>query len=191
MRLITLKSVIITAINQFLKREKLTFSLPSKLPSLVLNTDKTRTRDRESSSLQASKNYQLIVSPLKEDEERFEELGQFLKRQSVAIDVVSFAHPENIPKLQALVSAANSGDNCHFLDCPLGVAMITDVLIASPIINPDEGAGMGAGNAPGAAVVGGGAAQASQFQEYGGIDPNLDPELAMALRISLEEERAR
>lgn len=31
----------------------------------------------------------------------------------------------------------------------------------------------------------------SQFAEYGGVDPNLDPELAMALRISLEEERAR
>ena len=31
----------------------------------------------------------------------------------------------------------------------------------------------------------------SQFAEYGGIDPSLDPELAMALRISLEEERAR
>lgn len=54
---------------------------------------------------------------------------------------------------------------------------------------------------PGAADVGGaqnpGAAAGnpmpgvSQFAEYGGVDPNLDPELAMALRISLEEERAR
>ena len=41
----------------------------------------------------------------------------------------------------------------------------------------------GAGNVP----VGGGVA--SQFQQYGGVDPNIDPELAMALRISLEEER--
>lgn len=72
--------------------------------------------------------------------------------------------------------------------------MITDVLIASPIINVEE-EGMGgagaAGAGAGAAGVGAGGPGASQFAEYGGIDPNLDPELAMALRISLEEERAR
>jgi 26S proteasome regulatory subunit N10 len=49
----------------------------------------------------------------------------------------------------------------------------------------DVGAGAGAG--AGAA----GAGAPSQFADYGGIDPNLDPELALALRISLEEERAR
>ena len=44
----------------------------------------------------------------------------------------------------------------------------------------------------GAGLVGPGTgAVPSQFAEYGGVDPNMDPELAMALRISLEEERAR
>jgi 26S proteasome regulatory subunit N10 len=134
-----------------------------------------------------------VGHPLKEEEKDFEDLGQFLKRNAVAVDVINFAHPENIPKLTALVTAANSSENSHFLDVPLGVAMITDVLIASPIINESENAGaanVGGGGA-GAAVGSGPGAQASQFQEYGGVDPNLDPELAMALRISLEEERAR
>ena len=93
-----------------------------------------------------------------------------------------------------MVNAANSNGNSHFLDVPIGVAQITDILIASPLFN--EGMDMGMG---GAADAGAGAAAAgvpanpvaSQFAEYGGIDPNLDPELAMALRISLEEERAR
>jgi 26S proteasome regulatory subunit N10 len=128
-------------------------------------------------------------SPLLEEEEKFEELGQWLKRNSVAVDIINFAHPENVGKLQALVNAANSSENSHFVDIPLGVAMITDVLIASPIINPDEGGNAG-GNPAGASGVGGGA-QVSQFSEYGGVDPSLDPELAMALRISLEEERSR
>jgi 26S proteasome regulatory subunit N10 len=126
-----------------------------------------------------------------EEEEKFEELGQWLKRNSVAVDIINFAHPENVGKLQALVTAANSSDNSHFVDIPLGVAMITDVLIASPIINPNEDGNNAGGNAAGAAGVGGGGVQASQFSEYGGVDPNLDPELAMALRISLEEERSR
>ena len=94
-----------------------------------------------------------------------------------------------------MVNAANSNGNSHFLDVPIGVAQITDILIASPIIN--EGMDMGMGGAAdagaGAGAAGGVPANpvASQFAEYGGIDPNLDPELAMALRISLEEERAR
>jgi hypothetical protein len=46
-------------------------------------------------------------SPLNEDEALFEELGQRLKVNSVAIDIINFSHPENVPKLSALVNAAN------------------------------------------------------------------------------------
>lgn len=131
-------------------------------------------------------------SPLKEDESEFEELGIRLKRNNVAIDIINFAHEENVGKLQALIAAANAGGDCHFLDVPNGVAHITDVLIASPIVSEDNiGANMGDGGqgvAGGPPGIGGGV---SQFAEYGGVDPSLDPELAMALRISLEEERAR
>ena len=81
------------------------------------------------------------------------------------------------------------------MDVPIGVAQITDILIASPIINEGMDHGMGGGADAGGVVAPGGGVPAnpvaSQFAEYGGIDPNLDPELAMALRISLEEERAR
>lgn len=78
-----------------------------------------------------------------------------MKRNNVALDVINFAHPENVPKLQTLIRAADNNRNCHFLDVPLGVAMITDVLIASPIINQEEEGVQGAG--AGAAAVGGGA----------------------------------
>ena len=97
-----------------------------------------------------------VGHPLKEEEAEFEELGVRMKRNNVAIDVINFAHPENIPKLQALVNAANSNGNSHLLDVPLGVTMITDVLIASPIINSDmeDGAGAGQANVGGAAGAG-------------------------------------
>jgi 26S proteasome regulatory subunit N10 len=119
----------------------------------------------------------------------YEELGVRMKRNNVAVDVINFAHPENEQKLRSMVNAANSNGNSHFLDVPLGVSMITDVLIASPIIN--EGMDMGMADAAGAPAGSMPAAAHSQFAEFGGIDPNLDPELAMALRISMEEERAR
>lgn len=71
--------------------------------------------------------------------------------------MINFAHEENVPKLTNLVTAANTSDNCHFLDVPIGVAMITDVLISSPIITGDEGAGGNAAAAGGAPVGSGGA----------------------------------
>lgn len=52
--------------------------------------------------------------------------------------------------MTVLVEAANTSGNCHFLDVPLGVQMITDLLISSPIINSEE---------PSAVNVPGGAAQ--------------------------------
>ena len=48
------------------------------------------------------------------------------------------------------------------------------------------GMDMGGGDAGGASAGGGG----GQFADYGGVDPSLDPELAMALRASAEEARA-
>jgi len=108
-----------------------------------------------------------------------------LKKNNVAIDVISFANPENVEKLQALVNAANMEDSgantCNFLDVPAGVTNITDVMISSPILQAPIDP---MGDASGAAGGGGGAA-------FGGnIDPNVDPELAEALRISLEEAQA-
>jgi len=117
-----------------------------------------------------------------------------LKRNNVAIDIINFANPDNVEKLKALVNAANNSDNSHFMDVPMGINMITDVLITSPILmNEDFGGApnQNAGGMGGDVASGGGAAAANPFANYGGIDPNIEPELAEAMRISLEEERHR
>ena len=117
------------------------------------------------------------------------------------IDIINFANPDNVPKLKALVDAANNSDASHFLDVPIGVSMITDVLFTSPILHGDDaGAMAGAGGMPADGsggmvtdVAGGGpgAVGGGQYAEFGGINPDMDPELAMALKVSMEEERAR
>jgi len=135
-----------------------------------------------------------VGHPLNEEIAECEDLGKRLKRNNVAIDVINFAHPENVPKLQALVNCANNSENSHFLDVPMGVSMITDVLFTSPILGNEDGGMSDAHMAnAGAAVPGGLGADtgAGQFAEYGGINPDLDPELAMALKVSLEEDRAK
>lgn len=107
-------------------------------------------------------------------------------KNNVFIDVIVLGEvEENEPKLRELVDAANGTSNeegernCHLVTIPAGV-LPSDVLISSPILAGDGGVTMGGGG-------GGGDA----FAEYGGIDPNMDPELAMVLRVSMEEERAR
>lgn len=56
---------------------------------------------------------------------------------------------------------------------------LSDALISSPIIQGEDGAG-GAG-------LGGSGFEGYEF----GVDPNEDPELALALRVSMEEQRQR
>lgn len=122
--------------------------------------------------------------------------GKQLKKNNVAIDVVVLGETEiNEPKLRELVDAANGtvsasdgadgggeGERtCHLVIIPAGV-LPSDVLVASPILRGDGGGVMGGVDMGGS---GGG------FADFGGVDPNMDPELAMALRVSMEEERAR
>lgn len=117
-----------------------------------------------------------VGHPIKETLQQCEELGKRLKRNNVSLDIINFANADNVDKLTALVNAANNNSNSHFLDVPMGISYITDILITSPILLGGEGESNN---------------NAGQFAEYGGINPDLDPDIAMALKVSLEEEAAR
>lgn len=55
-------------------------------------------------------------------EEDFEDLGMRLKKNNVNIDVINFANPENVGRLQAMVDKANDNSEgqatSHFFDVP-------------------------------------------------------------------------
>ncbi|KAG2770968.1 hypothetical protein JG687_00013728 [Phytophthora cactorum] len=124
-----------------------------------------------------------IGSPIEEDEKQLTKIGKLLKKNNIAVDVVSMGDLDaNATKLQAFVDAASSNNNSHLVTVPAGV-LPSDVLVSSPVLHGDDGA------AAAAASSGGGGSDA--FAEYGGVDPSMDPELALALRVSMEEERAR
>ncbi|KAG8644048.1 26S proteasome non-ATPase regulatory subunit 4 homolog isoform X2 [Manihot esculenta] len=119
-------------------------------------------------------------SPVKYDRKVLEVIGKKLKKNSVALDIVNFGEEEDRKpqKLEALLSAVNNNDSSHIVHIPPGPNALSDVLISTPVFNGDGGdSGL-----PAAAV-------GSDFDF--GVDPNLDPELALALRVSMEEERAR
>lgn len=134
-----------------------------------------------------------VGTPLVDVESRaLQKAGRQLKKNNVAIDVVAMGELErNEEKLRELVDAANGRAEeertCHLVTIPAGV-LPSDVLASSPVL---AGAGAFAASAAAAAAGGFDTGGGSNFAEYGGVDPNMDPELAMALRVSMEEERAR
>ncbi|KAL5698337.1 hypothetical protein ACHQM5_029390 [Ranunculus cassubicifolius] len=126
-------------------------------------------------------------SPVKYDKKVLETIGKKLKKNSVALDVVNFGDEddEKVEKLVALVAAVNNSDNSHIIHVPPTAGDLSDVLISTPIFTGDGEGGSGFAAAAATAAVSG--ASGYDF----GVDPNLDPELALALRLSMEEERAR
>lgn len=127
-----------------------------------------------------------VGSPLAESQKDLVRIAKKLKKNNVAVDVVSFGGEgtDNEEKLTAFIEAVNSSDNSHLVAVPAGT-ILSDQLFGSPIYQQDGGAGYAAGG--GGAAEGGEAGGGFEF----GVDANLDPELALALRVSLEEERAR
>ncbi|CAO3615553.1 unnamed protein product [Cunninghamella blakesleeana] len=119
-----------------------------------------------------------VGSPVETEERALIKLAKKLKKNNVAIDIINFGEDStNQPKLEAFIENVNNSDNSHLVSIPPGPHILSDSLMSTPIISGEDGA-------PGNFSSGGG-----DFEF--GIDPNLDPELALALRISLEEEKAR
>lgn len=119
-----------------------------------------------------------VGSPIQIDEKELVKLAKRLKKEKVNVDIISFGEESiNNEVLTAFINALNGkdGTGSHLVTIPPG-PHLSDALISSPIIQGEDGIG-GAGM--------GGAA--FEF----GVDPNEDPELALALRVSMEEQRQR
>ncbi|ORY26495.1 hypothetical protein BCR39DRAFT_540974 [Naematelia encephala] len=118
-----------------------------------------------------------VGSPIEDDQDSLVKLGKKLRKNNVLIDVVTFGDEgmSNDDKLNALVEAAGGGES-HLVSIPPGPHLLSDVILTSPILfDPDRPTQ--------------GAAESGGFGDE--IDPSLDPELAMAIRMSMQEEEER
>ncbi|EAT44429.1 AAEL000568-PA [Aedes aegypti] len=119
-----------------------------------------------------------VGSPVNHDEADLVKLAKKLKKEKVNVDIVSFGdHQKNNDIFNSFINVLNGkdGTGSHLVCVPRGSAL-SEALISSPIIQGEDGTG-------GAGLGGAG----FEF----GVDPNEDPELALALRVSMEEQRQR
>jgi hypothetical protein len=105
-----------------------------------------------------------VGSPLVADEGEVTKLAKRLKKEKVNVDIVSFGdHQKNNDLLTAFINALNGkeGTGSHLVSVPRG-SQLQEALISSPIIQGEDGKGVGIG---------------AGFEF--GVDPNEDPELAL------------
>jgi len=119
-----------------------------------------------------------VASPVKCDQPELVKLSKRLKKEKVNVDIINFGEEEsNAVILNDIVNTINGkeGTGSHLISVA-APANLSDAMFSSPIFQGEDGqsSGLPAGFGPG-------------FQ-YGMED---DPELAMALRISMEESRLK
>jgi len=127
-------------------------------------------------------------SAISEDEKSLVKLAKRMKKNNISIDIIAFGDlsDENVKKLQSFNENIKGGDGSHLEVIHPGPNLLSDSILATPILAGD-GVGGGAGGAGASGDAGAGGSNDFEF----GVNPELDPELALALRMSYEEEKAR
>lgn len=124
-----------------------------------------------------------VGSPVEEESKVLIKLAKKMKKNNVAVDFINFGEQDNANILHSFIEGVNSSDNSHLVEVPPGPHLLSDVIASSAIINEDGQSSFTAGGGADA----GGSGDMFEF----GVDPSVDPELALALRMSLEDEKAR
>lgn len=129
-------------------------------------------------------------SPIDEDEKSLVKLSKRMKKTGISIDIIAFGElgDETTKKLEAFSENCQSAEGSYLAIIQPSSNLLSDSLVTTPILGGDgtSGAG-GAGASGGDGGSGGGGGNDFEF----GVDPSVDPELALALRMSFEEEKAR
>ncbi|KAI8629251.1 von Willebrand factor type A domain-containing protein [Xylariaceae sp. FL1651] len=126
-----------------------------------------------------------VCSPVADDEKKLVSLAKKMKKGNIDIDFILFGDLDDDDvqkKLEAFNNVVKGNDNSHLVVIPPSGKLLSDQLLSTPILLGEGAAGSAAG---GGMTEGGG--------DFGGFDfdPSADPELALALRMSMEEENAR
>ena len=144
------------------------------------STAKTSRRSNELSSSHAVR--------LKRTKKALVKLAKRMKKIGISIDIIAFGElgEGTTKKLEAVSENCQSAEGSYLALIQPSSNLLSDSLVTTPILGGDGSSGGAAGGDSGDA---GDNAGGNDFPF--GIDPSVDPELALALRMSFEEEKAR
>lgn len=121
-----------------------------------------------------------VGSPIESSPQDLQRIAKQLQKNNVAIDVVSMGETEaNTEILTNFVNSVSSNDNSSLIVIGAGCERPLDEIMRS--------SSLGRGGDMGGGTVGGGGFGGNGDLDF---DESMDPELAMAIRISQEESRA-
>lgn len=126
-----------------------------------------------------------------DSEKELIKLAKKCKKNNVSVDFVAFGDATGsetrsvLEKFVETVGGSSSNEGNYLAVIPPGPGLLSDSLVTTPIVN--SGAPGGGEGMEGVENTGGSGQNGFEF----GIDPAADPELAMALRMSMEEEQNR
>lgn len=128
-------------------------------------------------------------SPIEEEEKNLVKLAKKMKKTGISIDIIAFGElsDDTTRKLQAFSDNVQSAEGSYLATVSPSANLLSDSLVTTPILGGDGTSNAGGGGGSGGD--GGGASGGNDFEF--GVDPSVDPELALALRMSFEEEKAR
>ena len=111
-----------------------------------------------------------------------------MKKSGISIDIIAFGElgEDTTKKLEAISENCQSSEGSYLAVIQPSSNLLSDSLVTTPILGGDGSSG-GAGGASSGGEGGDAGGNAFEF----GVDPSMDPELALALRMSYEEEKAR
>lgn len=119
-------------------------------------------------------------------------LAKRMKKNGVNVDIIAFGElgDDTTRKLEKFSEIVQSSEGSHLAIVQPSSNLLSDSLVTTPILGGDGTSGGGAGSSGAGGAGGEGGETGGNSFEFG-VDPSVDPELALALRMSFEEEKAR
>jgi 26S proteasome regulatory subunit N10 len=129
-------------------------------------------------------------SPIPDDEKTLSRLAMKMKKNNISVDIIVFGEPDaqTMHKLRQFSETVQSTDGCFFDLIPAGPHLLSDALLGTSLLANEGVGGVGQGGPAinDGEMEAGGAGNRFEF----GVNPEDDPELALALRLSYEEHKA-
>jgi 26S proteasome regulatory subunit N10 len=126
--------------------------------------------------------------PVVQDDRKLQDLALKFKKNNVTVDFVVFGDIQDSDARETIETfiskvKGDKADGAQMVEIKPSSKLLSDQLLGTPILLGEAGAAGGSGAA-------GNNASMDEYGEFD-FDPAMEPELALALRMSMEEEKAR